>query len=226
MGVDSLAALSTELELEKGDKMGQRRAKIFSEGFRKSSRIMKNLNILLGCSNQVRDGEFGDTTPGGRALKFYASLRIALKQIGEITDKIKLGSVEEEEDQPDLTRRQKLKLQKEKGINKAELEKVVGIITECFIKKSSVDDPYRKCKIFIVFNYGIDDIRGNLCYMKEMTRSSTYICPDGKSFLSMKAAVAHIEKENLIEALRQQAIKLWHEIEDRFKSNRPKKERG
>ena len=53
---DSLAALSTDMEMDKkdGDKMGMRRAKEFSEELRKTCRILKQNNFLMVCSNQVR----------------------------------------------------------------------------------------------------------------------------------------------------------------------------
>ena len=53
---DSLAALSTDMEMDKeeGDKMGMRRAKEFSEELRKTCRIITQNDVLMVCSNQVR----------------------------------------------------------------------------------------------------------------------------------------------------------------------------
>lgn len=53
---DSLAALSTDLEMDKedGDKMGMRRAKEFSEELRKTCRLLANNNWLMVGSNQLR----------------------------------------------------------------------------------------------------------------------------------------------------------------------------
>lgn len=233
IGTDSLAALSTGLEMEKGDKMGMRRAKEFSEGLRKNARILKQKNILMACSNQVRDGDYGETTPGGRAIKFYASLRVRLKQLEIIEEKAKLKfgqedeSEEAEEENKKLSRREALKKEKDKKKkeSKREITKSTGIITECYVKKSSVDDPYRSCKIYIIFGYGIDDIRGNLAYIKEITNASMYVCPDGKSYQSLKQAVLHVESEHLEQALKSQTIELWNQIEEMFKTNRRRKER-
>ena len=58
---DSLAALSTELELADGDKYGMRRAKEFSEECRKVCRAATQRNLLMVCSNQVRTNL--DTNP-------------------------------------------------------------------------------------------------------------------------------------------------------------------
>ena len=79
---DSLAALSTEMEMGEGDKMGMRRAKEFSEELRKTCRIITQQNVLMVCSNQIRQnldaGPFGMKykSPGGEAIGFYSSLRL------------------------------------------------------------------------------------------------------------------------------------------------------
>lgn len=78
---DSLAALSTEMEMSGEDKMGMRRAKEFSEALRKSCRTFKQKNVLMVCSNQIRDGgpNGTKTIPGGNAVPFYSSVRLKLE---------------------------------------------------------------------------------------------------------------------------------------------------
>jgi len=77
---DSLAALSTKMEMESEDKMGMRRAKEFSTGLRKSARHIASRNWIIACSNQERDGQMGaKVTPGGRGIPYYASLRMRIK---------------------------------------------------------------------------------------------------------------------------------------------------
>lgn len=230
IGTDSLAALSTDMEMDEEDKMGQRRAKMFSQGFRKTARLLRPRNILLACSNQVRDGKYGDTTPGGRAIRFYASLRIGLKQIEEITKTIRISGEEKEEGQKELTRRERVKKEKEakeKGEkpDKNKISQPIGILTECFVKKSSVGTPYRKAKIYIIFGYGIDDVRGNLAYLKEMRNTNGYVCPDGKSYMSMEQAVLHVEETGQIAQLKEEVINLWEHIDNKFKVTRKPKER-
>ena len=200
IATDSLAALSTELELEKGDKMGMRRAKEFSEGLRKTARIIANNNWIIGCTNQVRDGAYGETTPGGQAIPFYSSLRIRVAQQDKVIRSTKISN--------------------------KEVKKVIGIKSTCFIKKSTVDDPYREADIYIVFGYGIDDIRGNLQYMKDMKGNTVYDCIDGKTYQSIDKAIAYIEDNNLETKLRDNVINLWNEIEEKFKTNRQKKDRS
>lgn len=199
IGTDSLAALSTELEMEKGDKMGMRRAKEFSEGFRKMARKIASENLLLACTNQTRQGEFGDVTPGGRAVAFYSSLRLQTKQKGLI--------------------------HVEKDFHGKKVKKTIGIESSVFVKKSTIDDPYREAMIYIVFGYGIDDIRGNLQYIKDMQNETKYMCPGDKGYVSMAKAIEYVEREGLENDLREQVITLWEEIEHKFDQNRKRKKR-
>lgn len=196
---DSLAALSTELELEKGDKMGMRRAKEFSEGLRKQCRLIEEKNWLIVCSNQVRQGDYGDVTPGGRAVEFYSSLRISVNQVK--------------------------KIEKEKKFRTGKIIKfVTGIESMCKITKSSIDIPFRETPIFITFNHGIDDVRGNLQYIKDMLCLSKYRAVD-QEYQGMDQAIAHIEKENLENELREEVIDLWEEVSAASKVKRKKKVR-
>jgi hypothetical protein len=185
------------MELSKeGDKRGQRRAKEFSEGFRTTCRLIKQRNIILLCSNQIREGERGADSPGGQAIKFYSSLRIrvgAPVQNSKITRSIKY--------------------------NGKELEKVIGIKSVCYIKKSTVDVPFRTADVYIVFGVGIDDIRANLQYVKDMTSDNTYVV-NGKSCVGMDAAIAYVEENNLAEQLKEHVMDIWYEVEDKF--NRPR----
>jgi len=200
---DSLAALSTDLEMEKGDKMGMRRAKEFSQELRKKARMINDNNWILACSNQVRQGDYGDITPGGKAVEFYASLRISVNQ--------------------------KEKLFKEKqmtheGKKGKKIKRAYGIMSQCVITKSSIDKPYRDVPIYIVFDYGIDDIRGNLQWLKETLGLTTYRAVD-KTYVRLDQAIDWIEKHNLEEELRKEVIQLWQEVEEKFKHQRKQKKR-
>jgi protein RecA len=199
---DSLAALTTNAEMSvKGDKRGQRRAKEFSEGLRKTCRLIAKRNILIVCSNQVREGEYGEYSPGGLAIPFYSSLRIKVYPVFP-----------------------SYKIYKEVQINEKKIEKVIGIKSGCEVIKSSVDDPYRKCNISILFGYGIDDIRDNLQYIKDMGGYTTYQCID-KSYQAMDKAIKYIEEKGYRQQLREQVIDLWEEVDKKFELKRMKKER-
>ena len=212
---DSLAALSTDLELEKGDKMGQRRAKEFSEGFRTTAIRIADKNWIMANSNQLRDGEYGPTTPGGQAIKFYSSLRIQIAETKKIEKEISLDFLS------------KSKLENDNGDDEAKekkskktFKKIIGIESSCYIRKSSVDDPYRRCNIVILFNYGLDKTRENLQYLKDMTNNTIYECPDGKTYLAIEKAINWTELNNLQDKLEKNTIDVWHQIEEKFRITR------
>ncbi len=198
IGADSLAALSTELELSKGDKMGMRRAKEFSEGLRKLCRVIADENKLIICSNQVRQGDFGAVTPGGKGIPFYASVRIKIRQTN--------------------------KIEKKKTLHGKAVTKIVGIDSECEIVKNSLDDPFRKAPIRILFGHGIDDIGANLQWLKTTLGLSKYKAIDA-DYVSLDQAAAYIEKNEYEDKLRQEVINLFMEIEESFKIKRKKKKR-
>jgi len=193
LAADSLAALSTELEMEKKDSYGMKRAKDFSQGLRQICRKIKKDNWLFAASNQIRQSETGEVTPGGKAIAFYASLRIRVHQVKLITVS--------------------------KKVREKKIDKIIGIESECFIKKSSIDDPFRKAPIFIIFGFGIDDVRGNLQWYKDITGETKYNCFE-ESFQSVNHAIKYIEDNNLQKRLKDRIVDLWEEIENKFKINR------
>lgn len=205
---DSLAALSTKLELEKGDKMGMRRAKEFSEGLRKNARLLNNRGDIMSCSNQIRQGTYGDTTPGGNAIGFYSSLRISINQV----DKLFKESTYKWKDSEGTARSGK------------KIKRAFGIESRAIVTKSSIDKPYRDVPIYIVFDYGIDDIRGNLQWLKDTLGLTTYKAVN-KPYQRMDQAIDWIEKNNLEEELRREVIDLWNKVEKKFKHQRKKKTR-
>ncbi|MBA3441130.1 MAG: recombinase RecA [Pyrinomonadaceae bacterium] len=91
--VDSVAALvpRAELEGEMGDSLPGLQARLMSQALRKLTAIVASSNTCLIFINQIREKigvMFGspETTTGGRALKFYSSLRIDIRRIGSIKD--------------------------------------------------------------------------------------------------------------------------------------------
>jgi len=211
IATDSLAALSTNMELSvKGDKRGQRRAKEFSEGFRKTCRMIKKNNWLIPCTNQVRQGEYGEVTPGGKAIEFYSSLRI---RIGSPPYQ---GAI-----QPYIVKTGKLKVNAD---TKIEVSGTTGIRSLCVITKSSIDNPYREAPIYIVFGYGIDDISANLQYVKNMTGANRYNCIN-KEYQSIEKAFHHIEENDFEEELRERVIEIWGKVQAVLKVDRKPKKR-
>ena len=91
--VDSVAALvpKAELEGEMGDSFMGLHARLMSQAMRKLTAAVSKANACLIFINQVREKigvVFGnpETTTGGRALKFYSSVRIEVRRIGAIKD--------------------------------------------------------------------------------------------------------------------------------------------
>ncbi len=94
MVVDSVAALvpKAELEGEMGDSHMGLQARLMSQALRKLTSTVARSNTLIIFINQIRmkiGVMFGnpETTTGGNALKFYASVRIDIRRIGAIKDK-------------------------------------------------------------------------------------------------------------------------------------------
>ena len=92
--VDSVAALTprAELEGEMGDNHMGLHARLMSQALRKLTSSVARSNTLIIFINQIRmkiGVMFGnpETTTGGNALKFYASVRLDIRRIGQIKDK-------------------------------------------------------------------------------------------------------------------------------------------
>jgi protein RecA len=226
--VDSSAALSTNLEMdnEDGDKMGGRRGKEFSEQLRKTCRIIKQKNYLMFFSNQIRDSfaSYGPktTTPGGHAFEFYSSVRL------------RHGSPE--------------KIYKIVKVAGKEVKKIIGIKVEIEVTKT-VDEPYRKADIYVIYGYGIDDVRANLQFIKDFTRpikieepntkkkvlnakgevkeksNSMYSCCGIPLAVSMDEAIRKVESQGLVNDLKEETITLWETIESKFETERQPKQR-
>jgi len=91
--VDSVAALvpRAELDGEMGDSLPGLQARLMSQALRKITAIVANSHTCFIFINQLREkiGVFfgsPETTTGGKALKFYASLRLDIRRIGAIKD--------------------------------------------------------------------------------------------------------------------------------------------
>lgn len=202
---DSLAALSTNMEMDndEGDKMGGRRAKEFSEQLRKTCRMLVKNNYLMVASNQIRQNMDAQafqqkwTSPGGEAIGFYSSLRLKTRIMEKIKEKIKM--------------------------NGKEMSRVTGIRVEVEVFKSSVWKPYHIAPVTILFDYGIDDIRENLQFIKDNTRNTMYTLGERKLAVGIKEAVSMIELEGLERKLRNEVIALWEDIEKKFENERKPK---
>ena len=91
--VDSVAALTpkAEIEGEMGDQFVGLQARLMSQALRKLAGNLNRSNTAMVFINQIREKVgvmFGspETTPGGRALKFYASVRIKTRRVQQIKE--------------------------------------------------------------------------------------------------------------------------------------------
>jgi len=91
--VDSVAALAPQAELDgsMGDSHVGLQARLMSQAMRKLTSAIAQTQTLCIFTNQIREKigvMFGspETTPGGRALKFYSSVRLHVQRIGALKD--------------------------------------------------------------------------------------------------------------------------------------------
>jgi len=89
--LDSVAALVTKAELEGeiGDTTVGAQARLMSAALRKLTALISKADTIVVFTNQIREKigvMFGnpETTPGGKALKFYSSVRVDIRRIGAI----------------------------------------------------------------------------------------------------------------------------------------------
>ena len=157
------------------------------------------------ASNQVRvnvdAGAYGQkyTTPGGEAIGFYASVRLRMNRAEKIKKEVKVaGKV---------------------------VKQYIGIEVLVEVFKNSVWKPYHTATVIILFDYGIDDIRANLQYIKDFTKNTTYTVDDIKVGNSMEEAIKYVEMNELAEKLKDQVIDLWESIESKFETERKPKQR-
>ena len=143
--VDSVAGASTKQEMEADfDKDGYATAKaiIISKAMRKITNYIGRERICLIFTNQLRTKmgvRFGDpwTTSGGKAIGFHSSVRIRLKNTGNITAKLN-GK-----------------------------DQIVGMQTKAHIFKNRLGPPQRVCDYEVFFASGIDDYSSWLGVMKD-----------------------------------------------------------
>jgi recombination protein RecA len=129
---DSLAASSTKHEMAEPDKRDMTKAAVIGAGLRRVTRIVAKQRAMFIVVNQVREkiGVFfgsPETTPGGKALPFHASIRLRLKQ----------GSLY-------------------KGHPVKILENGVPIGTRIVVDcvKNKMAPPYKRCEAIISFQHG------------------------------------------------------------------------
>jgi len=158
--VDSVAALTTKHELEGdiGDTMVGEQARLMSGALKQLTSEAGKRGVTVFWTNQMRDKigvMYGDktTTPAGRALKHYASVRCHIRSVGKVKEKVKGEDV------------------------------VVSSRNKVDVKKNKTAPPFRTAEFCISFGHGIDGIAAildNGIAMKIVEKKGSWFNFDGQ----------------------------------------------
>ena len=192
IGIDSLSSIPSVVELEDDlstTGYGVSRAKQLSKGFRTHIGALVHSNLALIFIDQTRQNI------SGMGKKYVFSGGDALKFYASTRVLVE---------------------KKANILNK--FKKPIGIEVAFRVEKNKIAPPYRDGIFSLLFDYGIDDVRTNIQWLKENDpnsdkKSAWFTLPGlDKKFNSIEAAIIVVEKEGLEKTLRKKVYHVWKEI--------------
>lgn len=180
--IDSVAALTPRAEIEgsMGDSLPGLQARLMSQALRKLTAIAHKSGTTLIFLNQIRMKigiMFGnpETTTGGNALKFYASVRLDVRRTGSI------------------------------DTGTGDTKNIVGNQTRVKVVKNKIAPPFRQAEFEIRFNVGIDkvsDLIATGVKLGVIAKSGAFLTLEGEKYQGLeKARQALLENSALFTAI-------------------------
>lgn len=186
--IDSVAALvpKAELEGEMGDSKMGLQARMMSQALRKLTANVSKSNCMLIFINQLREKigvMFGnpETTTGGNALKFYASIRLDVRRSVTAQNSVMLG------------------------------EEKIGNQTTVKVIKNKVAPPFKKAEFDIIYGEGIDAAGEILDYAVAkgvIQKSGSWFSQNGEKIGQGRETVRQMMKDNpeFMQSIKQQIL--------------------
>jgi len=197
--IDSLDALSDEAEMDREfdeGSFGGTKPKAIGKLFRMLVERIEEQRVHLMVISQLRDKlgvTFGETKTrsGGKALDYYATHIMWLAEKSKIKRKI------------------------------GEVERIVGVEVQAFVKKNKIGLPFRKADYSVLYGYGVDDLLAMAEWAFEVKRDEQ-MKELGFSKNGYKVRITNIrnkggqEAKDMREALRKLVRQEWAKIETDF----------
>lgn len=197
VGVDSFSALPSQVELEANladNTYGTSRAKMFSAAFRKYVHPMAERDLTVVGIDQTRE-KIGVAFGDKDAVSGGKAINFYA------STRIKLAYT---------------------GKIKNRHDQAIGIRVKASIKKNKIWRPFCEAPIRILFDYGVDDIRANLEWLKEqkadgirLTGAGAWLKWDGESLgQGTEDAIAAVEERGLEGELAAEVARVWHMLHE------------